>query len=166
MKTIQLTDEQYNALKNGESITIKPPKKKPWKPEKGQPYWRVEADGLDWRIETAASASIFDDSFDDDLFDKESFDFGNAFSSEENAKKASKVMRIHNKILQYIIENDSDWEAGWNDGNRKWYPWLDHTTNKWMKGYNNNSQIAGALYCSEQCCDELVELLNNGWLDE
>ena len=35
MKAIELTDEQYEALMNGQSVTIEPPKPKPnkWEPE-------------------------------------------------------------------------------------------------------------------------------------
>lgn len=157
MKTIQLTDEQYNALKNGESITIEPPKKGPWKPEKGQEYWTVDSSfGL--------AVSII---FENDSFDRNLLDFGNAFSSEENALKASKAMRTHNKILQYIIENDGDWEADWNDrSQKKWFIRFNHAENKWKSDYTTYSQKAGGLYCSHQCCEELVELLNNGWLEE
>ena len=156
MKTIQLTDEQYNALKNGESITIEPPKKGPWKPEKGQKYFYIEST-------RSVTATIYrSDSIDD-----RRLACGNAFSSKENAQKASKAMRTHNKILQYIIENDSDWEADWNDrSQKKWFIRFNRAENKWKSDYNTYSQKAGGLYCSHQCCDELVELLNNGWLEE
>ena len=157
MKTIQLTDEQYNALKNGESITIEPPKKGPWKPEKGQKYFYIEST-------RSVTATIYrSDSIDD-----RRLACGNAFSSKENAQKASKVMRIHNKILQYIIENDSDWEADWNDPNQmKSFPEFDHRNNEWrVDRFISCLSTAGAMYCSEQCCKELVELLNNGWLEE
>lgn len=157
MKTIQLTDEQYNALKNGESITLEPPKKGPWKPEKGKAYWHVTSMGF-----TADSATYHANGAD-----RGRLAFGNIFSSEENAQKASKVMRTHNRILQYIIENDSDWEADWNDrSQKKWFIRFNHDENKWKSDYNTYSQKAGGLYCSHQCCDELVELLNNGWLEE
>jgi glucan-binding YG repeat protein len=156
MKTIQLTDEQYNALKNGESITIEPPKKGPWKPEKGQKYFYIES-----------TRSVTATTYHSDSIDDRRLACGNAFSSKENALKASKAMRTHNKILQYIIENDGDWEADWSNPNQmKWYPVFDHLANGWKRGYIMFSQTVAALHCSEQCCEELVELLNNGWLEE
>jgi hypothetical protein len=156
MKTIQLTDEQYNALKNGESITIEPPKKKPWKPEKGQKYFYIES-----------TRSVTATTYHSDSIDDRRLACGNAFSSKENALKASKAMRTHNKILQYIIENDSDWEADWDDHDQmKSFPWFNHSTKKWHSTFDTILQAAGALYCSKKCCEELVELLNNGWLEE
>lgn len=46
-------------------------------------------------------------------------DFGNCFRSYEQAEKAAKAMRAHNRLLAYVAEFAPDWCADWDDATQR-----------------------------------------------
>lgn len=93
--TITLTDEQYNALNNGQKITIKPPKKKPelWTPTISSPSFFVHSYGL-----TTRQVKIHGDRSE----------FYNVFKTQEIAEEAAKYMRINNALISATKTVDPD----------------------------------------------------------
>ena len=150
MKTITLTNEQYQALLNGESVTIEPPKPKveKWQPKGGE--WFVAGEGS---IPKQQSYKKF-------------ANFGTEYPTKEAAEKARDAMRTHNRLLAWLAENDDGWVADWSDDEQgKYYIYLEsNPKEKASYGFNANWYCRNlvTVYMSEQNAIKLCELLNDG----
>lgn len=145
MKTIQLTDEQYQALMQGESVTIEPPKKVKWEPKGGD--WWVSANGCVER----------------DIPSRPTRCFGTEYQTKKAAEKARDAMRTHNRLLAWLAENDDGWIADWSDtSNIKYCVFYKHQTNKWDILSNNAHRTPGIVYMSHKNAKKLCKLLNDG----
>ena len=87
-KTIILTDDQFAALQNGESITIEPPKPevKVWEPEGGN--WTIFGDGAITEAQSIPRFALY----------------GAERPTKEQAIAARDKMHTFNRILAYVDE--------------------------------------------------------------
>ena len=148
MKTITLTEEQYRALMQGESVTIEPPKPKleKWQPKGGE--WFVNVTGEVFK-------SVYSP--------PEIVDFGLCYPTKEQAEKASEDMRQHNRPLVWLVENDDGWIADWdNDKQLKYSVIFNHRLNKYEIVFSRYAKYMGAVYMSEANAEKLAALLNDG----
>ena len=93
--------------------------------------------------------------------------FGLERPTEEQAKKAAKAMRIHNRLLAYVDEFDPHWKADWDDNTQaKFYVYKDIDEEQWCKqwcvGCNTSIYYPGFVFMSKECAEGLVEKLNSG----
>ena len=151
MKTIELTAEQYEALQQGESITIQPPKPKPKpKPEQWEPKggcWWVGPDCKvhHGRIENTSRLA------------------GIEFQTKEAAKEAAKAQKEAQIIRAYIYEHRGDWRPDWNDFDQgKYSVFYNNRTKRWVSSRCWTSEVMGVTYGPESVIRELVEKLNAG----
>ena len=148
MKTITLTDEQYQALCAGESITIEPPKPKQWGPKKG-PYFI----GLGGHIIKSR------------VLDEEILSFGQYYQTKEAAEKARDAMRTHNRLLSWLSENDDGWLADWDDSSQGKY--FIHSKpksegKKYRFTHDWECKDLAKVYMSRENAIKLCKLLNSG----
>lgn len=148
MKTIQLTDEQYNALMQGESVTIEPPKPKieKWQPRGGD--WVIDAFG-NVKLSTYMSSA----------------NFGTEYPTKEAAEKARDAMRSHNLLLAWLTENDDGWVADWSDINqRKYSLYILYVSNKKYYDFTSDwsCQDLSKVYMSRPNAEKICKLLNEG----
>lgn len=146
--TIALTDEQAEALENGESITIEPPKSKPkkWVPKEGS-----------WYIGTTVQSPL------QVVCNPASNNTGLYRDTKKDALKAGLAIRTHNRLLAYVAEFDRGWEADWDDdGQIKYYVYYNKFIEVWDYAYSPLDFVLSTVYMSEQCAYELVDKLNSG----
>lgn len=144
-RTITLTDEQYQALQNGQSITIEPPEPSKWKPKGGE--WFVASDGS---VARGISSS-------------EHRDFGAERKTKNLLQKARDAMRIHNRLLAYVQEHAPDYEPGWsNNSEQKWYIEFYHSDEWYEVDFATTYQVPGAVYMPKDVAVQLARNLNNG----
>lgn len=144
---IEITNEQYEAFQKGESITIIPPTKEPeqWEPKGGK-----------WFIYGNGGVSSINSSMDYK-------DFGTERETRESAEKASKIMRLHNRLLAWVDENDDGWFADWDNPNQtKYYVYYTSKTRKYDITSRYNTKVLGIVYMSRPLALKLAEGLNNG----
>jgi hypothetical protein len=147
MKTITLTDEQYQALCNGESVTIEPPKPKveKWQPKGGQ--WYVQQDG---EIRNQKSTNY-------------PRQFGMSYPTIKHAEKARDAMRVHNRLLAWLSENDDGWVSDWEDTyTLKSYVFYNSKKREWQASHLQYVPVIGAVYMSKENAEKLCKLLNEG----
>ena len=71
--------------------------------------------------------------------------------------------RSHGRLLAYVREYGSDWEAGWEDKQqKKYYVYYSYHTLGWCMHHAYNSTIGGTVYMSQKCALRLVKKLNSG----
>lgn len=139
--TIEVTQEELEAHKRGEAITIEPPKQ--WETE-GR--YRVFFKMLD--KEKCGSLEFMNFSAD--------------YPTSEAAQKALNEMRIHNRLLAYVAQYGAGWEANW--GRRmqaKHYIRYDPKTKKYRNEYAFCTRDFGIIYMPKECAEGLVAKLNN-----
>ena len=147
MKTIQLTDEQYQALLNGESVKIEPPIKK-WQPKNGNYY--IASYG---QVETGQSTIT-------------ARNFGTVYPTKEQAEKARDAMRTHNRLLAWLAENDDGFVADWNNSKQAKFSLFQNVYNGFWSFENNTQYMKlGTVYMSYQNADKLCKLLNDGMIE-
>ena len=79
----------------------------------------------------------------------------------------SKAMRIYSRLVAYVREYGSDWEANWEDWKQeKCYVYLNprnhELSQKWKWSRSFNECIGGTVYMSRDCAEGLVAKLNSG----
>ena len=147
MKTINLTDEQYQALVNGESVTITPPAKK-WNPCKGN--WYVQPmcyrEGMTKaHVENYVSIEW------------------HGYQTKELAEWARDKMRTHNRLLAWLSENDDGWREDWSRRNNGNWSVSYSFTYKEYKAYDYAyTKDLLDIYMSEENAHKLCKLLNSG----
>jgi hypothetical protein len=125
MKTITLTDEQWEILQSGEPITIEPPKPKHWEPQSGE--WYVSAIGV-----ACPTNGLLDPT-------KESArQHGLIYTRQEHAQMAAKAMRTFNRLLAYKMEHDPEYQHKPDEPN--WYVYLIGD-NRWEIAVNGNLKV-------------------------
>jgi len=145
MKTITLTDEQYQALTNGETIIIQPPKPKitKWQPKGGK--WIIRSDGY-----VGILSSL-----------KDYREFGTEYQTKEQAEWARDKMRSFNRQLAWLAENDDGGREDWNDiKQKKWFIYYDHRKKSYGASYETENQDLNKIYMSEYNVKILAEALN------
>ena len=147
MKTIELTEEQYQALCKGEPVTIEPPKPKQWEPMPGAFY--IEKDGSITKFCTSIRNA-----------------FGMAYPTLKAAEKARDAMRVHHRLLAWLAENDDGWEADWNKHEQAKFSLFQNVYNGFWSFENNTQYMKlGTVYMSYQNAEKLCKLLNDGMIE-
>lgn len=148
MPTIELTDEQYAAIRNGEDITIKGRKKK-WGPKGGN--------------------VIITDRNKIQCVDAHSWDLreaGRARATIELANIAAANSRARDRLEAHLHENYPNWRVAWDDdGQEKYTIFYDHDDKVWSVTLQYASQWVGAVYGPEEWAEEVCRMLNNGEME-
>jgi len=143
-KTIQLTDEQWEALQRGEAITIEPPKPRRWKPMTGP-------------FVIGAGSEVLYYTTDQHL----GREFGMRYPTRGLAERAANFMRAHRRLVAYALEHWPEYEVPNAEGSA-YFPSYDITRCEWFAtayGLNRNPWIP---YGPREKVEELVERLNSG----
>jgi len=141
--TIELSEEQLKQLKNGEGIIIKSSKiKEEWNPKGGE-----------WFIGTTG------DIYHSDFYKNHSF--GASYKTKEQATSASKIMRKHNRLLSWVMENDDGWVADWSNPSQDKH-FIEFIQGKYYVSNSHQTQTLGSIYMSIENAMKLAKLLNNG----
>jgi len=85
--------------------------------------------------------------------------FGSEYATRQQAEKAAKAMRAHNRLLAYVAEFDDGYE--FRAGAENWLVCYDYDGSKWMADVTCD-RIAGAVYMTEKCARTLARKLNSG----
>lgn len=89
--------------------------------------------------------------------------FGVEYLTHEQAEKATKSMRAHNRLLAYVAEFAPDWEADWgSDQQLKYDVAFDESNKLWFARSSFNDRGASTVYMPFDVADELADKLNSG----
>jgi hypothetical protein len=154
MKTIQLTDEQYKVLQEvlleqGFKLCEETKAEiEKWQPKSGE--WFVAGEGSVIRHSSQVGFT----------------NFGTEYPTKEAAEKARDTMRVHNRLLAWLAENDDGWVADWDDDSQaKWFVFYNPRDGRCRSGANSFTKGLGAVYMSQQNAEKLCNLLNEGGID-
>ena len=142
MKTIQLTDEQYEALQNGESITIEPPKKK-WEPEGGSVI--IYPLGVIRQFERCPKQN----------------NFGMAYPTIKLASRARDLMWPIHRYIAYATEHWPGHEVP-RIGADAWLIGYNANLNTWEAVCHNYTRDPWIPYGPKDKVYKLVDKLNSG----
>lgn len=89
--------------------------------------------------------------------------FGVEYPTKEAAERARDAMRVHNRLLAWLSENDDGWVADWDNINEtKWYVYFDYIRGVWNRWSSSVYETPGIVYMSGANAEKLCELLNDG----
>lgn len=89
--------------------------------------------------------------------------FGVSYATREQAEKAAKAMRAHNRLLAYVAEFSPDWEADWNDHYQtKAEVIFDKTLGEWLVDISVDGFGPSTVYMPDEVAEELAVKLNSG----
>lgn len=94
--------------------------------------------------------------------DDASESFGLVYATREQAEKAAKAMRAHNRLLAYVAEFAPDWEPDWSKGESKFYVYFDCIKMDYKYHYNTFTKDIGVVCMPENVAIELCRKLNSG----
>ena len=85
--------------------------------------------------------------------------FGTEYKTREQAEKAAKAMRAHNRLLAYVAEFAPDYDPSWTDGEFciEYY----HDSAEFDVEVNFGQRL-GAVYMPKHVAVELCDKLNSG----
>lgn len=86
-------------------------------------------------------------------------DFGNCFKSYEQAEKAAKAMRAHNRLLAYVAEFAPDYKFKFREKN--WSVFYDEAKKLWVVDWITVGYV-GAVFMPCDVANELCRKLNSG----
>lgn len=89
-------------------------------------------------------------------------EFGAEYATFEQAEKAAKAMRAHNRLLAYVAEFAPNWCANWNQESPKFILAFDYTEKLWVIRASIMERTAGAVFMPEHVAIELCHKLNSG----
>ena len=113
-----------------------------------------EPKGGEWFIDLFGEASTTS------MLAREASGFGLAYATREQAEKAAKAMRAHNRLLAYVAEFAPDYEFVKDDLN--WCVLIDLDDGKWVANWHCSLRHVGNVYMPEHIAVELVKKLNSG----
>ena len=146
--TIQLTAEQFKALKSGQSIAIEPPKPAitKWEPKPGA-----------FIIDLILLASY-------KAVSNNKYRLAGAeYQTKSQADSAAKQLRAYARQLAWLAENDDGWVADWSNNRQiKFYVYYHHETKLALKSYDASAESFGLVYMSQDNATKLTELMNDG----
>ncbi len=145
-KTIQLTEEQWQALQNGEAVTIEPPKPEKWEPEGGIYYFGA--------YNTVGSGLISIDAYR--LAGKER-------ATKELANRAAKAAKARDRLEAFRDQYWPEWVEYW-DGNRKYYYVFYDVGNQCYHIASSYQPGVGTIYGPKEFAVTAVNMLNSGEL--
>ena len=134
----EITELQKQLEEKQKALSAMPDK---WEPKGGKYY--IFADGCVCRGDSDTDYRLF----------------GNEYATREQAEKAAKAMRAHNRLLAYVAEFAPDYEFEFNEKN--WAVFYDEMEKLWISdwilvGY------AGAVFMPKWTAENLAAKLNSG----
>lgn len=142
---IEEKTEAYRLLLQEVSEPKEPEKWKPWQPSIDEEYFTALTNG-----------EIFCHTWMGDRDDRRRAEHGSTFRTEEQAKIASAITKRNNLIMQYIFENEPNWDGG---GDSKLY--RDTSLGKWVFAHATYPDLA-AIVMPEKVAKKLAKDLNSG----
>lgn len=90
--------------------------------------------------------------------------FGNECATREQAEKAAKAMRAHNRLLAYVAEFAPDYQPDWSDESEEkaYVAKSGRDGGRWNCFVKATYRTAGAVYMPINVADELADKLNSG----
>lgn len=89
--------------------------------------------------------------------------FGSEYSTQEQAEKAAKAMRAHNRLLAYVAEFAPDWEVDWsNPEQAKYLVYFDNHKGSYGYARAFSDHSLGAVYMPQEVAVKLAAKLNRG----
>lgn len=89
--------------------------------------------------------------------------FGLEYATREQAEKAAKAMRAHNRLLAYVAEFAPDWEPDWLDEHQLKAGVIFSALNgEWVVDYAVICFNPSAVYMPECVAEDLAAKLNSG----
>lgn len=85
--------------------------------------------------------------------------FGTEYTSRQQAEKAAKAMRAHNRLLAYVAEFAPDFSYKFDDV--KWFVSYDTDTLTWFADFCTDF-VVGVAFMPESVARELAAKLNSG----
>ena len=86
--------------------------------------------------------------------------FGMEYATREQAEKAAKAMRAHNRLLAYVAEFAPDYE--YDCGGMNWTVWQCAESLNWDINWYSTIKVVGCVYMPEHIAKELAAKLNSG----
>ena len=113
-----------------------------WEPKGGE--WWINYNGI---VETAEST-------------RAARNFGAEYATREQAEKAAKAMRAHNRLLAYVAEFAPDYK--FVIGSKNYFIYFDIEARDWILSYSHFHNALGVSYMPERVAIELCRKLNSG----
>jgi len=89
--------------------------------------------------------------------------FGTEYQTSKLGKKARDIMRFHNRLLAWVIENDDGFIVDWEDINQeKYYVFYDYDLKYYEHCFETTDKMLSTVYMSKQNAKKLYKLLNSG----
>ena len=144
--TIQLTAEQFKALKSGQSIAIEPPKPAitKWEPKPGA-----------FIIDLILLASY-------KAVSNNKYRLAGAeYQTKSQADSAAKQLRAYARQLAWLAENDDGWVADWSKDQKKYYVTYSHEKAEFEATFCYQSNHLSTIFMSEANAIKLAQLIND-----
>ena len=118
--------------------------------EKKCKRWRASRNGKYWHITPSASAIVnYTIEINDDQ-DNRSYETGNYFRTEEEAKKMVEKIKIYTQLKDLALRLNKGREVNWDDYKQaKWHIYYDHNNDLTTIG-NYSYQDLGQIYCLDK----------------
>lgn len=146
MKTIEITEEQWEALQNGEPITIHP-KSTQWEPRGGT-----------YRITGEGEIEVYNSHMDED----HGRDFGMRYESKHQAMRARDMMRAHHRLVAYAMEHWPDYTPPPAGKGMAYFLHYNAKSGEWAVCAYIIERCPWVPYGPRSAVHELVEKLNSG----
>ena len=144
--TIQLTAEQFKALKSGQSIAIEPPKPAitKWEPKPGA-----------FIIDLILLASY-------KAVSNNKYRLAGAeYQTKSQADSAAKQLRAYARQLAWLAENDDGWVADWSKDQKKYYVTYSHEKAEFQTSNVYQANHLSTIFMSEANATKLAQLMND-----
>lgn len=102
--------------------------------------------------------------FAEGISSKENRDFGAEHATREQAEKAAKAMRAHNRLLAYVSEVVPEYNPNWKDGleEKAYVAKSNADFGEWTVFVHGIYKAAGVVYMPVNAARELCRKLNSG----
>jgi hypothetical protein len=139
----EIAELQKQLEEKKKALSVMPDK---WEPEGGE--FMVSADGDVSQLTSYAKCRLF----------------GMEYATREQAEKASKAMRAHNRLLAYVAEFVTcGWEADWLDAEQaKYYASFSCKHMCWDPMAARETLSVGVVYMPRYAAEDLCNKLNSG----
>ena len=84
--------------------------------------------------------------------------FGTSFQTQEQAETASKLMRERNRIIQYVLEHEPNWNFKFVEGEHNYYINFNHKSAEWCYGFmirQKSQDILMPKWVAQKLADDL-----------
>ena len=117
-----------------------------------------EPKGGEWFIDLFGEASTTS------MMARELSSFGVSYATREQAEKAAKAMRAHNRLLAYVAEFAPDYNPDWSDDTEEkaYVSKSQRPQGRWSCFVQVKYKAEGTIYMPVSVADELCDKLNSG----